>query len=266
MGRINVQGAGDMNGTAEIFESNRTRLLGIAHRMLRSRTDAEDLVQDAYLRWHQSAAKGVESPTAFLVTITTRLCLDRLRELKREREHHAGPWLPEITPDERIAAPEESHERAQEASAAFVRLIERLGPGERTAFLLHEVFDYDYPEVARILGKSEPACRQIVRRARVRVREPQVRITMPAALQERMVNRFLIAMASGDRKDVMALLSPDLDSASGKADGRIDVPAIAYRTVRTTLHSASGRHRPSFRPGAWRTGHGRNDARQACVI
>jgi hypothetical protein len=97
------------------------------------------------------------------------------------------------------------------------------------------------------------------------VREPQARFALSAASQERLVNRFLIAMTSGDRKDVMALFSPDLESAAGRVDRRIDVPAITYRAARPAHHSAFGRHRPSFRPNAWRTGHGHNEARQACA-
>ena len=179
--------------------------------MLRSRTDAEDLVQDAYLRWHQSATDDIQSPEAFLVTVTTSLCLDRLRELKREREQYVGSWRPQAILDELIPSPEMQHERIDEVSTAFLMMLECLGPEERTAFLLHEVFDYDYPEVAQILGKSEPTCRQMIHRARARVRESRPRFSVTAESRERILTKFLAAAGSGDRKAVMALLAEDVE-------------------------------------------------------
>jgi RNA polymerase sigma-70 factor, ECF subfamily len=200
-----------MNRTAEVFESHRPRLFGLAYRMLGSRADAQDLVQDAYLRWHQSATDDIQSPAAFLVTVTTRLCLDRLRELKQERERYVGPWLPEPIVDEHIPSPEAQRELADEVSVAFLVVLERLGPEERAAFLLHEVFDYDYPEVAQILGKSEPTCRQMIHRARARVRESRPRFSVTAESRERILTKFLAAAGSGDRKAVMALLAEDVE-------------------------------------------------------
>ena len=119
------------NDTAEVFESHRPRLFRLAYRMLGSCCDAEDLVQDAYLRWHQSATQDIQSPAAFLVTITTRLCLDRLRELKQEREHYVGRWLPEPIVEDLIPSPEMQLELADEVSIAFLAVLERLGPEER---------------------------------------------------------------------------------------------------------------------------------------
>jgi len=119
-----------MNETVEVFESHRPRLFGVAYRMLGSRTDAEDLVQDAYLRWHQSATEDIHSPVAFLVTITTRLCLDRLRELKQEREQYVRPWLPEPFVDDFTPSPEMQCELADEVSVALLAVLERLGPEE----------------------------------------------------------------------------------------------------------------------------------------
>jgi len=179
--------------------------------MLRSRTDAEDLVQDAYLRWHQSARENIQSPAAFLVTVTTRLCLDRLRQLRQEREHYVDPWLPEPIFDELIPSPEMQRELTDEVSVAFLMILERLGPEERVAFLLHEVFDYDYPEVAQMLGKAEAACRQIIHRARSRVRESRPRFLVSAESRERILKRFLAAIVSGDRKAIMALLAEEVE-------------------------------------------------------
>ena len=203
-----------MNATAEVFESHRPRLFGVAYRMLGSRGDAEDLVQDAYLRWHQSAREDIQSPAAFLVTVTTRLCLDRLRELKQEREQYVGPWLPEPIVDDLSPSPETQRELADEVSIAFLRILERLGPQERAAFLLHEVFDYDYPEVARMLDKAEPACRQMIHRARARVREPFPCYSVTAESRKRILTKFLAAIGSGDREAVMALLAEDVEYVS----------------------------------------------------
>lgn len=210
-----------MNGTAAVFESHRPRLLGVAYRMLGSRPDAEDLVQDAYLRWHQSATGAIQSPAAFLVTITTRLCLDRLRELKQERETCAGACMPEPVVHDFIPSPETQRELIDEASAAFLMILERLGPEERAAFLLHEVFDYDYPEMAQVLGKSEPACRQVIHRARSRVRESRSRFSVSPESRERILRKFLAAIASGERKDVMALLAEE-DREAAERGGKPD--------------------------------------------
>ncbi len=204
-------GRHEVNRTAEVFQSHRARLFGVAYRMLGSRAEAEDLLQDAYLRWHQSHTEDIQSPIAFLVTITTRLCLDRLRELKQKREHYIGPWLPEPIMDDHIPSPEMQRELADEVSVAFLAVLERLGPEERAAFLLHEVFDYDYPEVAQMLGKSELACRQMIHRARARVRESRPRFSMTAESRERLLEKFLTAVGTGDRKAVMALLSEEVE-------------------------------------------------------
>jgi RNA polymerase sigma-70 factor (ECF subfamily) len=188
--------------------------------MLGSRAEAQDVVQDAYLRWHESATEDIQSPAAFLVTVTTRLCLDRLRELKREREQYVGPWLPEPIVEDNIPSPEAQREFSDEVSVAFLVVLERLGPEERAAFLLHEVFDYDYPEVAQMLGKSEPACRQLVHRARGRVRESRPRFSVSAESRERILTKFLAAVGSGDRKAVMALLAEDAEY-TGDGGGKV---------------------------------------------
>jgi RNA polymerase sigma-70 factor, ECF subfamily len=199
------------NGIAEVFQSHRRRLFGVAYRMLGSRAEAEDLLQEAYLRWHQSATDDIQSPIAFLVTITTRLCLDRLRELKQEREHYVQSWLSEPSVEDQFPSPETQLEFAEEVSVAFLAVVERLGPEEREAFLLHDVFDYDYSEVARMLGKLEPTCRQIIHRARVRVRESRPRFSVTAESRARVLVKFLAAVGTGDRKAVMALLAEDVE-------------------------------------------------------
>jgi RNA polymerase sigma-70 factor, ECF subfamily len=200
-----------MNAPAEVFELHRPRLFGIAYRMLGSRTDAEDLLQDAYLRWHESNRTTIQSAIAFLVTITTRLCVDRLRELKQERACYVGPWLPEPIVDEHTPSPDMQRELVDDVSVAFLAVLERLGPEERAAFLLHDVFDYDYPEVAQTLDKSETACRQLIHRARARLREPRTRFRVSSESRERLLEKFLVAIGSGSRQAVMALLAEGVE-------------------------------------------------------
>ncbi|HEU0201103.1 MAG TPA: sigma-70 family RNA polymerase sigma factor, partial [Burkholderiaceae bacterium] len=145
----------DATTTAEIFQTHRARLFGVAYRMLGSRAEAEDMLQEAYLRWHTCTKNDIRSPCALLVTMTTRLCLDRLRELKHEREQYTGARLPEPIVDDVVPSPEMRRELADEVSVAFLATLERLGTEERAAFLLHDVFDYDYSEVAQALDKLE---------------------------------------------------------------------------------------------------------------
>jgi RNA polymerase sigma factor (sigma-70 family) len=201
--------ASDVGEAGRIFEAHRDRLFRIAYRMLGSRADADDLVQDAYLRWHRCSTSNIQSPLAFLVTVTTRLCLDRLRALKQERARYTGPWVPEPIIDDHAASPETQFELADEVSIGFLAVLERLGPEERAVFLLHDVFDYDYSEVAEVMGKAAPSCRQMIHRARARVREAQPRFAVTAESRERLLKKFLAAASTTDRQVVMALLAED---------------------------------------------------------
>jgi RNA polymerase sigma factor (sigma-70 family) len=153
------------------FDSHRRRLQGIAYRMLGSVAEAEEVVQDAWLRWYDADKNSFDSAEAWLVTVVTRLSIDRLRAAKVQREHYIGPWMPEPTLTDGPDTPEQLLERADNISVAFLAVLERLAPESRAAFLLREVFDADYDEVARTLGKSEAACRQLVHRARLQVQE-----------------------------------------------------------------------------------------------
>jgi RNA polymerase sigma-70 factor (ECF subfamily) len=157
-------------GRSAVFEQLRQRLFAVAYRMTGTRADAEDVVQEAYLRWHRADTSDVRSAEAWLVRVTTRLSIDRLRKVSLEREKYTGPWLPEPLFGVHPRSPEERLELDSDLSLAFMVLLERLAPVERAAFLLHDVFDCEYPEIARTLRKGEAACRQIVHRARERVR------------------------------------------------------------------------------------------------
>lgn len=151
---------------AEQFDALRPLLFGIAYRMLGSVQDAEDIVQDAYLRWEAAPETAIASPKAYLSTIVTRLCLDHLRSARVQREQYVGPWLPEPLVSERAPDVAEASELRESVSLAFLVLLERLTPLERAVFLLHEVFGYEHREIAAMVGRSEAHCRQLARRAR----------------------------------------------------------------------------------------------------
>jgi RNA polymerase sigma-70 factor, ECF subfamily len=196
------------------FEALRGRLFGLAYRMLGSRADAEDVVQETYVRWHQVAPGSVENPEAWLVTTTSRLAIDRLRRLKTEREAYVGPWLPE--PIVTAAPPDRNLDLAADLSIAFLTLLERLAPEERAAFLLHEVFDVSYREIAAVIERSEAACRQVVHRARERVRDERKRFDPSEATKATLLQQFMDAMEARDEQALLSLFAPD---ATWTADG-----------------------------------------------
>ena len=209
----------DVNHRSVIFEQSRRRLFGLAYRMLSSKADAEDMVQEAYLRWHQAPADEIRSPEAWLVTVVTRLCIDRLRSAAAERETYPGMWLPEPLFGE---SPDEQVELASNLSMAFMILLERLAPAERAAFLLRDVFDCPYSEIARIIGKNEAACRQIVSRARDRVRRDQPRFEASEEDRLRLMEKFATAIDANDEQTLLALFAED---ATLTSDGGGKTPA-----------------------------------------
>jgi len=150
---------------AASFEPHRRRLLGLAYRMLGSMADAEDAVQETYLRWHAADRDSVSDPRAFLMTTATRICLDLLTSARARREEYVGPWLPEPVIDTAALAPDSRTELAEDLSIALLLMLDRLSPLERAAFLLHDIFDFSFSEVAAALERSEPACRQLAARA-----------------------------------------------------------------------------------------------------
>jgi RNA polymerase sigma-70 factor (ECF subfamily) len=190
------------------FAENRGRLWSIAYRMLGSRADADDAVQDAYLRWHGASVDEIRSPQAWLVTTITRLCIDRLKHLRIEREHYTGPWLPEPIIDEAPAA-DEAVELASDLSVALLAVLERLAPEERAAFLLREMFDSGYGDIAQIIGKSEVATRQIVSRATKRVRAERPRVKVSVEAKERLLDGLVHALQTQDQGALLKLLAKD---------------------------------------------------------
>jgi RNA polymerase sigma-70 factor (ECF subfamily) len=205
---------------AAVFERCRRRLFGMAYRMLGVAQDAEDLVQETYLRWHQADVAEVRSPEAWLLTVISRLSIDRLRHLSSERAAYTGNWLAEPIPSELAEDPAQLSERSDDLSLAFLRLLDRLGPEERAAFLLREVFELDYAAIAHSLGKSEAACRQLVHRAEQRVHSGKPRFRVAPEAHARLLDGFLNALKSGDQTALLGLLSADVISI-GDGGGRV---------------------------------------------
>ncbi len=193
------------------FDSHRRRLQGIAYRMLGSVAEAEEVVQDAWLRWHEADKASFDSAEAWLVTVVTRLSIDRLRSAKVQRAHYIGPWMPEPTLTGSPDTPEEVLERADNISVAFLAVLERLAPEARAAFLMREVFDADYDEIAQTLGKSEAACRQLVHRAKVQVQEARPRFQVSRDTHQRLLRAFADAAARGSMQDLKALMAEDVE-------------------------------------------------------
>ena len=197
--------------TTEVFETLRPRLLGVAYRILGSVADAEDVLQEAWMRWSRTDASTVANPEAYLVTVVGRRATDFLRAAKRRRETYTGPWLPEPVANEPDPAdPAAAAELADSLSMALLVVLETLSPLERAAFVLHEVFDRPYAEVAATLGRSEQAVRQLVHRARGRVDDGHARFSADAATHTQVVSRFLAACQGADLEALLAVLAPDV--------------------------------------------------------
>ncbi|WP_234196685.1 RNA polymerase sigma-70 factor [Pseudacidovorax sp. NFM-22] len=234
-----------MSDTTDLFMRLRPRLHGIAYRMLGSPAEAEDVVQDAWLRWQSSPHDALESAEAWLVTITTRLAIDRLRSAQHQRERYVGTWLPEpLMADGAAPSPEALLERADDLSVAFLAVLERLAPEARAAFLLREVFDAGYDEVARTLDKSEAACRQIVHRARTQLQDARPRHHVPPEHQLRLLRGFADAAASGQFADLQALLAEDaqLVSDGGGKVPSFGVPLVGSRRIAQLYWAVHRRH------------------------
>jgi RNA polymerase sigma-70 factor (ECF subfamily) len=187
---------------------HRGKLLGLAYRMLGSRSDAEDVLQDAFVRFH--GATGIANAEAYLMTIVTRLCLDRLKRARARREIYVGTWLPEPVVDPEALSPHTAAELADDLSFALLLALERLSPGERAAFLLHDIFEMDYPQVAAMLDRSEAACRQLASRARKSVRSARPS-ALPVSAEDhgRLVAAFGKAISDGDEAGLALLLRDD---------------------------------------------------------
>ncbi len=225
---------------AETFTQYRPLLFSIAYRMLGSAMDAEDMVQETFVRW-QSSPDAIESPKAYLSAIVTRLCIDHLRSARVLREEYIGPWLPEPIVTE---TPHDSAVLADSLSIAFLRVLESLSPVERAVFLLREVFDYGYDEIARVVGKSEANCRQMVKRAKARIAERRPRFDVRREEHERLLAEFSQACLTGDVNGLLSLFADDITLYSdgggkaGTARNPIYTPAKVARFIFAILRKA----------------------------
>jgi RNA polymerase sigma-70 factor (TIGR02957 family) len=205
-----VEDTKDLDHAAAVFDAVRPRLFGIAYRMLGSATEAEDLVQDVWVRW-QTYEEPVTDPAAFLATTTTRLAINVLQSARVRRESYIGPWLPE--PVDTSADPYLGAERGEALSLAVLFLLEKLTPNERAAYVLREAFDYPYPQIAEIIQINEPAARQLVSRARKHLRSDR-RTPSTSAEQRRLLTAFVAAARTGDLAALEGILAADVISYS----------------------------------------------------
>ena len=226
---------------ASSFEAVRARLLALAYRMLGSRAEAEDVVQDVWLKWHLADTQEVQTPAAWLTTITTRAAIDRLRHVQRERASQAAGWLPEPWLDEVAPSAEELALRAAEMSYGVMLLLERLKPDERAAFVLHEAFDCDYAEIAKILDRTPASCRQIVHRAKGRLQRAGAPLERPdPAAHARIVERLRTALEAQDRAGLLRLFSDAPEVVSDAPVCTQELGPVAWmETVTALAHQAS---------------------------
>jgi RNA polymerase sigma-70 factor (ECF subfamily) len=235
---------------AATFQSLRPHLFSVAYRMLSSASEAEDVVQDAWLR-AASAPANLESARAWLTTVVTRLCLDRLKSARARREEYVGPWLPEPVPTDAVESAEDAAARHESVTLAFLVLLETLSPAERAAFLLREVFDGDYAEVAHVLDTTPAAARQLVHRAKARIAEGRPRFEATPERQREIVERFFDAITKGDMSELERYLAADVffmaDGGGKAAAARRPVyGADAVGRLMITLARTA-----ASQPGAW---------------
>lgn len=225
----------------DVFEGQRARLLALGYRMLGSRAEAEDCVQETWLRWQGIDASTIESPPAWLTTTMSRLCLDELRARKVRQASYVGPWLPEPWLDEPVAEQADAQtelELADDLSMAFLLLLERLAPEERAAFLLHDIFDVGYAEIAAIVDKREDAVRQAIARARKRVADERPRFRASLREQQSLANRFMEAVMLRDPGKLAALFRPEavlISDGGGKVLAALRPIAGAHRIAKFFL-------------------------------
>ena len=227
-----------MSGPDAVFEEHRPGLARLAYRMLGSLSDADDVLQEAYLRWARGGRAAVESPRAYLTTVVTRLCIDRRKAIEARKESYVGPWLPEPVVEPEEGDPGGRLETAESVSLAFLVVLESLAPVERAAYLLRRGFDHGYDEIARILGRSEPACRQLVSRAEARVLERRPRFEASLDEAERLTGAFLQACANGDLDGLVQMLAADavlVSDGGGKATAALAPIRGADRVARFFL-------------------------------
>jgi RNA polymerase sigma-70 factor, ECF subfamily len=204
----------------DVFTTDRPLLFSIAYRMLGSASDAEDVLQDAWLRYRGVDPSTIRTPKAFATTIVTRLCLDRLKSAQRTREDYVGPWLPEPVLTSEVEGPDTMLQRAESVTLAFLVLLEKLSPEERAVFLLKDIFEYEHAEIADILGTTVDNSRQLLHRAKARLAQGRPRLTGTMESRRAIAERFARAFSSGDHEELTALLAKEVglwSDGGGKA-------------------------------------------------
>lgn len=242
----------DQNSALDAFENARPDLLRLAYRMTGGRAEAEDIVQDAWLRWHRTDTADVHNPKAWLSRTVARLSIDHLRKVKTRRETYVGPWLPEpiVTdmPTPTSEDPGHAIELAQDVSLAMMTVLESLKPEERAAFLLREAFEMSYTELAAALGKTEDACRQMVSRAKTRLRDSRPRFEATDEEHEELLMAFAVAAQAGDVSALTRLLTPSANMVTdggGKASAALRIITGAEEVAKLSTHI--GQNADSFK-------------------
>jgi RNA polymerase sigma-70 factor, ECF subfamily len=217
----------------DVFSTDRPLLFSIAYRMLGSASDAEDVLQDAWLRYRNADVSAIRSPKAFATTIVTRLCLDRLKSARATREQYIGPWLPEPVLTSEVGDQETMLQRAESVTLAFLVLLEQLSPEERAVFVLKDVFEYDHAEIAEMLGTTVENSRQLLHRAKARLAEGRPRLSGSAESRRAVAERFARAFSAGDASALAALLTKDVgfwSDGGGKASASLR-PLVGHQEV-----------------------------------
>lgn len=226
-----------------LFEQERSRLQNLAYSMLGSVSEAEDIVQEAYVRWTRVEHDDIQSPRAYLSTIVSRLCLDQLKSARARREQYIGPWLPEpvVTSDWQI--PDRHHELTEELTLAFLHTLEELSPVQRAVFLLHDIFGYTFKEVGNLLDRKPAACRKTAQRSREKLQQRRPRPKQAKKEEEAKAQQFIRALQAGDMRGIEALLAKDaiLYSDGGGEVSAVPKPIYGGRKIRRFLHAILGR-------------------------
>lgn len=231
----------------QIFSSQRPYLLAVAYRLLGSRTDAEDVLQDAWIRWQEQDVTAIDTPEAFLTTVVTRLGIDHLRK-ENHRSRYRGPWLPEPVADIEVfqsSCPSDTHERYQSLSMAFLLLLERLNPVERAVYLLRDIFCYSHDEIAVMVEKSVENCRQIEHRARQQLGQGKKRFELNPQKHQQLLTGFVHALALGDVVTLQNLLTADvvLTSDGGGVVQSVLRPLVGIERIGRFIRALHKRHR-----------------------
>ena len=221
------------------FDQYRSLLFSIAYRMLSSVADAEDMLQETFIRWQQAPEQEIRSPRAFLITIISRLCINHLQSARAQREQYVGQWLPEPIVTAPGSDPLDNIRLGESLSMAFLLMLERLTPLERAVFVLREVFEYEYPELATVVGESEANCRQILHRARQHVTSMRPRFKASHQQKSELLERFLQATKSGDLEGLVALLADDVVLHSDGGGKAVSAPNL-IRGARNVARGALG--------------------------